>query len=149
MTEILFYHLTESTLEKALPELLEKSLERGWNVVVQTGGEERRDALDNHLWTYRDDSFLAHAADSDKYPADQPVILTVAATNPNNAAIRFFVDAARPGDISGYERIVVMFDGHDEQQLSQARGQWKEWKDAGGQLTYWQQTATGGWKRQS
>ena len=30
MAEILFYHLTESTLEEALPGLLEKSVERGW-----------------------------------------------------------------------------------------------------------------------
>jgi DNA polymerase-3 subunit chi len=149
MTEILFYHLTESTLEKALPELLEKSLERGWNVVVQTGGEERRDALDNHLWTFRDDSFLAHGVDSEKQPDDQPVFLTVTETNPNNAAIRFFVDGASPGDISAYERVVVMFDGHDEEQLAQARLQWKKWKDDGGKLTYWQQTSEGGWKRQS
>lgn len=149
VTEILFYHLTESTLEKALPALLEKSLERGWNVVVQSGGEERRDALDNHLWTCRDDSFLAHGTDSDKYAADQPIILTVAETNPNNAAIRFFVDGARPGGISAYQRVVVMFDGHDEEQLAQARGQWKKWKDEGGDLTYWKQTTAGGWERQS
>ena len=61
MAEVLFYHLTESTLEEALPGLLEKSLERGWKAVVQTGTEERRDALDAHLWTFRDDSFLPHA----------------------------------------------------------------------------------------
>jgi DNA polymerase-3 subunit chi len=63
MAEALFYHLTESTLEEALPPLLEKSLERGWRAVVQVASPERRDALDQHLWTYRDDSFLAHGAD--------------------------------------------------------------------------------------
>jgi DNA polymerase IIIc chi subunit len=62
MTEILFYHLTESKLEDALPPLLEKSLERGWKVAIQTVGEERRDFLDTHLWTFRDDSFLPHVA---------------------------------------------------------------------------------------
>ncbi|MGG2476032.1 DNA polymerase III subunit chi, partial [Rhizobium sp. BR5] len=61
MTEILFYHLTESKLEDALPPLLEKSLERGWKVAIQTVDEERRDFLDTHLWTFRDDSFLPHA----------------------------------------------------------------------------------------
>ena len=43
MTEVLFYHLTESTLEDALPSLLERSLERGWRAAVQTASEERRD----------------------------------------------------------------------------------------------------------
>ena len=62
MTEVLFYHLTESTLEDALPNLLERSVQRGWRTIVQTGSDERRDSLDTHLWTYRDDSFLAHGA---------------------------------------------------------------------------------------
>ena len=60
MTEVLFYHLQNMPLERVLPPLLEKSLERGWRVVVQTASEERADALDSHLWTYRDDSFLPH-----------------------------------------------------------------------------------------
>ena len=36
MTEILFYHLQGQKLESVLPALLQKSLERGWRVVVQT-----------------------------------------------------------------------------------------------------------------
>jgi DNA polymerase III subunit chi len=34
MTEVLFYHLQGMSLESVLPPLLEKSLERGWRVVV-------------------------------------------------------------------------------------------------------------------
>ena len=55
MTEVLFYHLQNMSLESVLPPLLEKSLERGWRVVVQSTSEERADALDAHLWTYRDE----------------------------------------------------------------------------------------------
>ena len=36
MTEVLFYHLQNMSLESVLPSLLEKSLERGWRVVVQS-----------------------------------------------------------------------------------------------------------------
>src|ERR1700751_1009318 len=35
MTEVLFYHLQNMSLESVLPPLLEKSLERGWRVVVE------------------------------------------------------------------------------------------------------------------
>ena len=41
MTEILFYHLERQPLEDVLPRLLERSLERGWKVVVQTTTRER------------------------------------------------------------------------------------------------------------
>ena len=51
MTEVLFYHLQSMSLENVLPPLLEKSLERGWRVVVQSTSQERTDALDAHLWT--------------------------------------------------------------------------------------------------
>ncbi len=149
MTEVLFYHLTESTLEKALPALLERSIDRGWQVVVQTGSEERRDALDQHLWVYRDDSFLAHATDREDFAADQPVLLTTGDANPNGASIRFLVDGAAPPPLDGYERAVFMFDGHDADQLQAARGHWTAMKSAGHQVTYWQQNAEGRWERKA
>src|SRR5262245_9532454 len=45
MTEVLFYHLQNMLVENVLPPLLEKSLERGWRVVVQSTSEERADVL--------------------------------------------------------------------------------------------------------
>lgn len=149
MTEVLFYHLTESRLDDALPPLLEKSLERGWQVVVQTGSEERRDALDAHLWTYRDASFLPHGTDAARHAERQPVILTVSSSNPNAATVRFIVDGAQPPDIAAYERVVFMFDGHDQPQVEDARGQWQRLKAEGHTLTYWQQTDDRRWQRKA
>jgi len=149
MTEVLFYHLTESTLEEALPALLEKSLERGWRAVVQLGTPERRDSLDQHLWTYRDDSFLAHGSEHDNFPERQPVLLTTGPINPNAAQIRFLADGAEPPDLSPYARAVFMFDGHDAFQLQQAREHWKLMKAAGHQVTYWQQGPDRRWEKKA
>lgn len=149
MTEVLFYHLTDSTLEDALPTLVERSLQRGWKVVVQTGSEERRDALDQHLWTWRDDSFIGHATDREPHAAEQPVLLTTGPDNANGATVRFVVDGAEPPDLGGYERAVIMFDGHDESHLEAARRHWKALKAAGHQATYWQQTEDRRWERKA
>ena len=149
MTDVLFYHLTESRLEDALPALLEKSLERGWRVAVQTGSEERRDALDQHLWTYRDESFLPHGTEVANHPEMQPVLICTSADNANAAQVRFLVDGAAPPDLEPYERAVFMFDGHDAQQLEAARAQWKALKDSGHALTYWQQNRDRGWERKA
>ena len=149
MAEVLFYHLTESTLEDALPGLLERSVERGWRAVVQTGTQERRDALDQHLWTFRDDSFLAHATDREPWPQDQPVLLTTGQGNENAADIRFLVDGAEPPDLAGYQRAVFLFDGHDAVQLEAARAHWKTMKAAGHTVTYWQQTPDRRWERKA
>jgi DNA polymerase-3 subunit chi len=149
MAEVLFYHLTESTLEDALPGLLERSIDRGWRAVVQTGTEDRRDALDQHLWTFRDDSFLAHATDREAFPAEQPILLTTGGGNGNSAHIRFMVDGAVPPDLDGYQRAVFLFDGHDESQLEAARANWKAMKQAGHTVTYWQQTSDRRWERKA
>src|SRR4051795_9202767 len=107
MTEVLFYHLQNMSLENILPPLLEKSLERGWRVVVQAASEERADALDAHLWTYRDDSFLPHATWRAGDAADQPIVLAVETGNPNNATVRFLVEnASLPENCAEYQRLV-------------------------------------------
>jgi hypothetical protein len=89
MTEVLFYHLQNMPLESVLPPLLEKSLERGWRVVVQATSQERADALDAHLWTYRDDSFLPHTTWRSGDAQHQPIVLVVEEGNPNRANVRF------------------------------------------------------------
>ncbi|MEQ8479956.1 MAG: DNA polymerase III subunit chi [Hoeflea sp.] len=149
MAEVLFYHLTESRLEDALPPLLEKSLERGWLVSVHLGSEERREALDAHLWTFREESFLPHGADNDEGAHRQPVLLTLAREPANGATVRFAADGAEMPSLEGVERLVLMFDGHDQEQLEAARGHWKALKSQGHQLTYWQQTEDRRWRKQA
>ncbi len=148
MTEVLFYHLQNMPLEKVLPPLLEKSLARGWRVVVQASSEERVDALDGHLWTYRDDSFLPHATWRAADAAEQPVLLTIDAANPNRAQVRFLVDnASLPDDAAQYERLVLVFDGDDDDALAQARSAWSASKAQGHDVTYWQADEQGRWQR--
>ncbi len=148
MTEVLFYHLQNMTLEGVLPPLLEKSLERGWRVVVQSTSEERADALDAHLWTYRDDSFLPHATWRVADVADQPIVLAIEESNPNGANVRFLVDnAPLPSDSHSYERMVLVFNGDDPDALSAARSAWTDCKTRGFDVTYWQADERGRWQR--
>ena len=149
MTDVLFYHLTESKLEDALPPLIDKSVERGWQVAVQMREPARRDLLDGHLWTYREDSFLPHGTDEDEMASRQPVLLTVSSDNINSAAVRFFIDGAEATDVGAYQRVVLMFDGYDQEQLESARAQWKRLKGEGHNLTYWQQTQDGRWEKKA
>ena len=150
MTEILFYHLQRQPLEGVLPALLEKSLERGWRVVVQSASEERIEALDAHLWTYRDDSFLPHGTWREAEAAEQPMLLTVNDDNPNAASVRFLIDGAPvPPNAEAYERIVLVFDGEDEEAVAAARERWSEAKAQGFAVTYWQPDEHGRWVKQA
>jgi DNA polymerase III subunit chi len=149
MTEVLFYHLKGQTLEQVLPPLLQKSLERGWRVVVQASSDERVDALDAHLWTWRDDAFLPHGTARDPEAAEQPIVLTASSENPNGAAVRFLVDGANLAGVAGnYQRIVLLFDGDDPEAVEMARMQWSEAKTNGAEVTYWKADENGRWLRQ-
>ena len=148
MTEILFYHLQRHPLERVLPALVEKSLERGWRVVVQAASDERIEALDAHLWVFRDDSFLPHGTWREAEAAEQPVLLTVHDSNPNGAAVRFLLDGAPvPADAGDYERIVLLIDGNDPDAVAAARERWSEGRAKGFEVTYWQADENGRWQR--
>ena len=150
MTEVLFYHLQNMSLESVLPPLLEKSLERGWRVVVQSTSQERTDALDAHLWTYREGGFLPHGTYRESEAALQPVLLTVQDHNPNGANVRFLIDGAPvPADAARYQRIVLLFDGEDDEALAAARANWTAAKAQGFDATYWQADENGRWEKKA
>ena len=150
MTEILFYHLQGQKLEGVLTPLLEKSLERGWKVIVQGASEERIEALDAHLWTYRDDGFLPHGTWRETDAAMQPVLLTVAESNPNAATVRFLIEGApMPADAEAYQRIVLLFDGDDDDAVAAARAHWADAKARGFEATYWQPDEQGRWVKKA
>ena len=150
MTEVLFYHLQNQAAESVLPPLLERSLARGWKVVVQTASEERADAIDAHLWTYSDDSFLPHGTWRDRDAAEQPIVIAVTADNPNGASVRFLIDCdVLPEDSAAYERLVLVFNGDDDDALQAARGVWTTAKSNGFDVTYWQPDEQGRWQRKN
>jgi DNA polymerase III subunit chi len=149
MTEVLFYHLDRQPLERVLPDLLEKCIERGWRAVVQVGSEERRDALDSHLWTYREEGFLPHGTIKDGSAEAQPIWLTVGPENPNRASVRFLADGVEMAEIDAYARVVVLFDGNDEEGVQRARASWSAIKSAGHEATYWQLSERGRWEKKA
>lgn len=141
MAEVLFYHLTQSPLEAALPLILEKSLERGWRVQIRSGTPDRLDHLDRHLWTYRDEGFLPHGREGGPHDDAQPILLTTSLGNPNSAEILMLIDGApEPVEgMGGYERVCILFDGQDPDAVDAARVRWKEVTGAGLAATYWAQ----------
>lgn len=146
--EVWFYHLERTGLDQALPELLEKTLARGWKAIVRTPHRERVEHLDGWLWSYRDESFLPHAPAGEPNAARQPILLTTGEDNPNRADALFLIDGAATGELAGYARCVVLFDGADPAQVSAARAQWTAIKGQGLPVSYWKQQARG-WEKQA
>jgi len=149
MTEIGFYHLQRSSLEQALPKLLEKVLEAGKRAVVVARSDERIEQLNGVLWTYRPDSFVPHGSARDGNAEKQPVWLATEPENPNDAGVLILTDGATADDFNGFERCLEMFDGNDDDAVAAARQRWTAYKSAGHEVVYYQQTEGGGWEKKA
>lgn len=145
-TEVWFYHLERSTLDQVLPELLERTLKRGWRAQVRVNDPELRDAVSERLWVWREDSFLAHGLETDPHPARQPIIITSSVENLNRAQALFIIDQSELGEIGEWVRCFIIFDGRDDLATSRARETWRKLKAGHADLAYWKQTDEG-WQR--
>jgi len=149
MTEIRFYHLQRTTLEVCLPQMLEKTLERGQRAVVMLGSEQRVEALTTHLWTYNERSFLPHGSRKDGHAEAQPIWLTFEDENPNRAEVLFLADGATSARVGEFARVAELFDGNDPEAVGGARQRWTAYKQAGHDLVYFQQAETGRWEEKA
>ena len=151
--EVWFYHLQRQPLEAVLPTLVDRTLARGWTAVIQTVSPERLAALDDLLWTFSEQSFVAHGSARDGDAAMHPVWLTTETDNPNAADVRFFVEGADAvaalamPEGAPKERAIILFDGRDDDALNNARMQFRALRTGGHALSYWKQTEDGRWEK--
>lgn len=147
MTRVDFYHLQQKTLDEVLPKLLQKAYSTGKRIKVKIGTEERVEFINSLLWTYNDESFLPHGSKKDGFANQQPIWLSADIENPNAALFLFLVDGAEENaeTLTQYERVFNIFDGNSAEAVQQARRLWKEYKNSGCEVYYWQQDNAGKW----
>jgi DNA polymerase III subunit chi len=146
MAEIGFYHLTRTGPDRALPQLLGRTLAAGQRAVVLCGSKVRVDALDVALWECADPDWLPHGT-AESGDADlQPIWLTTEDEAPNGARFLFLIDGTTSTRLDAFARVFDLFDGKDPAAVEAARERWRAAKAAGHTLTYWQQGEKG-WEK--
>lgn len=147
MTNISFYHLSNSPLESVLPKLLEKVIATGKKAVILTRSEKKRETLNHILWTYSTRTFLPHGSEADDFHEEQPIYLTTLEENPAQAEILVVIDGLQPAFLNGFERCLDLFDGNNGEETANARARWSRYKKELHLLSYWQQTDKGSWEK--
>lgn len=147
MTEVTFYQLTQTTLEKTLPKLLEKAYQAAERVVVYAESEDRLDQLDHSLWTYAQLSFLPHATHKDADIDLQPILLTNKPENPNKSDILVVLDGADVQDVSGFRKCFDIFEGVTAASIEAAEQRLRNVQQKGHKVIFWQQSENGQWKQ--
>ncbi len=147
MTEVNFYHLVSSSLEAALPKLLEKVVASGQKAVVLAASPEQMEVLNTLLWTYSTRTFIPHGSRMDAFPQEQPIYITDCEENPAGATILVLTNGQQPVFLPTFERCLDLFDGNSEEEVARARKRWSHYKKEHAQLSYFQQNAKGGWEK--
>lgn len=151
MAAIGFYHLTRTEADAALPRLLGRTLDAKQRAIVLCGDGVRVRSLDDALWACEDPDWLPHGTEASGDPHLQPIWLTTTdiAPPPNGARFLFLLDGRTSAHLGVFERVFDLFDGRDEAAVAAARLRWSAAKAGGHELTYWQQTARGGWEKKA
>lgn len=139
MGEAYFYHLTRQPMEVALPKLLGLALKQKWRVAVRGPSPERIDWLDERLWM--EEGFMPHGKAGGGFDADQPVLLSSNADFENDPVCFITFDGAEvvPEMVDQMTRTMIVFNGHDDEAVTVARGQWRTLTEAGVPAKYWSQ----------
>lgn len=150
MTEIRFYHLMTQPLERALPQILGKVLSTDRRALVRFGDTKQAKHFNEHLWTFDPGSFLPHGLANDDFADIQPVCLSTTGENVNKAQVLVLcAQKDVPDNIAEFSLCCDFLDGQDDDAVADARNRWKQYKDSGHSVTYWQQTDSGGWEQKA
>jgi len=147
VVDIWFYQLGVTGLDRALPELLEKIVDNGWRAYVHCHDQAMIVHLDTHLWTFRQNSFLAHGTEDDRFASVQPILLGTEAQLVNSPDVYVSISPLEWPDLKSFKRALIIFDGHDDDHLNWARQAWKRLKAQAFSLSYWQQDGGGKWSK--
>ncbi|MBV9330660.1 MAG: DNA polymerase III subunit chi, partial [Alphaproteobacteria bacterium] len=84
---------------------------------------------------------------------NQPVLITLEPGNANSAQVQFLIghfgdDWAAVGTAS-LQRVVLLFDGRDEDAVRNARLAWKAALGTGHDVTYWKEDSAGKFSKQA
>ena len=141
----MFYNLTRSGLDDTVSMILNKAVAQGWRVMLRAPDSNMLAHFDDKLWLGPEEDFLPHGIAGGPHDADQPVLLGTGVIGNRAQGLMLLAGAevAEP-EMTGLERVWILFDGSDEAAVSAAREKWARVTGWGLAAQYWADE-TGAW----
>jgi len=151
VTKFVFYQLSHQTKAEAMALLLPKVLSAGWSAFIRAS-ETTVALLDDQLWVQPEAGFLPHALAASETASASPIVLGQQDGPHLDRSFDciFCLDGEGPSsqEREVCERVCVVFDGQNPDELSAARTYWKDFSSAGYLAEYWSQE-TGAWVKKA
>ena len=147
MSEVYFYHLTQTRLEVALPKILERALSADWSVELRIGIKAEEEPISDAIWKGPDESFLPHCSQDNDKLHDYPIVLSKSPLLELRDCLIVIEQAElQNNEVEKFKRVCLLFDWKNEVELTKARASWKSLSDAGVNTVYWAEDQ-GTWKK--
>ena len=147
MSEVFFYHLTQTRIEVALPKILERAVSADWLVELRIGTESNVEFISDAIWKGPDDSFLPHCLEDNDKLYDYPIVLSKSPLSELRDCLIVIEQAElQNNEVEKFKRVCLLFDSKNEVELTKARASWKSLSDAGVNTVYWTEDQ-GTWKK--
>ena len=138
MSEVYFYHLTQTRLEVALPKILERALSADWSVELRIGIKAKEELISDAIWKGPDESFLPHCSEDNDKLHDYPIVLSKSPLSEVRDCLIVIAQAElQENEVEKFKRVCLLFDSKNEIELTNARETWKSLSDAGLKTSYW------------
>ena len=127
LLQIDFYHLRDADLATPLAMLADKTVTSGHKLLI-LAQKNTHASISERLWSFKPDSFLAHAADENEGHEHAKIWLTSnVAVNQISARFLALTAGLEPPEVQKFDRVFNLFDGTSETAVSAARDSWKRW----------------------
>ena len=147
MSEVFFYHLTQTRIEVALPKILERAVSADWLVELRIGTEANVESISDAIWKGPDDSFLPHCLEDNDKLHEYPIVLSKSPLSELRDCLIVTEQAElQNNEVEKFKRVCLLFDSKNEVELTKARASWKSLSDAGVNTVYWAEDQ-GTWKK--
>lgn len=140
-----FYHLERLTIDQVLPRIAERVTGEGGRLLVVAADPDLAARIDERLWTYSPDSFLAHGRAGQGDEARQPILIAEDVSTPANGARHVaLADGIWRDEALDFDRAFLFFDAET---IAGARTAWRGLKAREGiEPHYWKQDEAGRWQ---
>ena len=149
MSEVFFYHLTQTRLEVALPKILERAVSSDWLVELRIGMEADVESISDAIWKGPDESFLPHCLEDNDKLHDYPIVLSKSPLSEVRDCLIVINQAALKGnEVGKFKRVCLLFDSKSEFELTNAREVWRKLSAARLKTSYWAED-NGKWSKKN
>ena len=150
-TKFSFYNVTNPEVEKSACRLIEKIFYANLTLLIIVSDREILDSINKTLWTFSSKSFIPHASIYDEFPSAHQIIISdnfeESQKYIENIDVVLYYNNITNHPKKDIDRIIYLFPEGEKELLLNARAKYKELKQDGSEISYYQQQEDSSWKQ--